>query len=173
MLKKYTTNQKSCYICTVKFNNTFNMKLYTKAERSTFPYWFAHWKAFNKVAFSLHDWKFKYLFHDIEKPWLLFLWKDYKRVKKWHRDHNKHHLDNPMGKYDWKAMFIDWECSRYTKAEAQLNAYETMLHELDKHKDNPDLCYQLKINMMPLFLKYMPYLPYNVDIYIDDPYGDM
>lgn len=27
---------------------------------------------------------------------------------------------------DWLALVIDWECSRYTKPQAQLNARETM-----------------------------------------------
>ena len=66
------------------------LRRFGKDERSSFPYWFAHWKAFNMVALQLGHWKFKYLFHDIEKPWLMLLWKDYKRVQKWHRAHNTH-----------------------------------------------------------------------------------
>ena len=47
---------------------------FDKEDRSTFPYWFAHWCAFQMTALNLGIWKFKYLFHDWEKPWLrLFL----------------------------------------------------------------------------------------------------
>ena len=105
--------------------------MFTKEERSTFPYWFAHWCAFNMTALNLKCWKFKYLFHDIEKPWLMWLWKDYDRVQKYHRSHNRHHLEYTGSKgYDFEAMIIDWECSRFTKLAAQLNArqeYEALL----------------------------------------------
>ena len=105
--------------------------MFTKEERSTFPYWFAHWCAFNMTALNLKCWKFKYLFHDIEKPWLMLLWKDYNRVQKYHRSYNRHHLEyNGSKEYDFEAMVIDWECSRFTKSAAQLNArqeYEALL----------------------------------------------
>lgn len=52
------------------------LRRFGKDERSSFPYWFAHWKAFNMVALQLGHWKFKYLFHDIEKPWLMLLWNE-------------------------------------------------------------------------------------------------
>ena len=69
-------------------------QMFTKADRSSFKYWFAHWCGFQLTALNLGIWKPKYLLHDIEKPWLKLLWKgDYKRVQKWHRTHNKHHLD--------------------------------------------------------------------------------
>ena len=56
---------------------------FDKSDRSTFPYWFAHWCAFNMTALNLKKWKFKYLFHDFEKPWLkLFL--SYKKVQQFH-----------------------------------------------------------------------------------------
>lgn len=104
---------------------TENIVRFTKADRSSFPYWFAHWCAFNMTALNLKCWKFKYLFHDIEKPWLKLLW-SYPQVQKWHREHNKHHIVYPIihGKDtgDWEAMIIDWECSRFTKKAAQLNA---------------------------------------------------
>jgi len=102
------------------------MRLFTKAERSTFPYWFAHWRAFQQVALKYGCWKIKYLFHDFEKPWLMWLWKDYKRVQKFHREHNRHHLSYTGDKgIDWEALVIDWECSRFTKESAPLNARET------------------------------------------------
>ena len=55
--------------------------MFDKSQRSKFDYWFAHWCAFNMTALNLGVWKFKYLFHDIEKPWLMLMWKNYKRVQ--------------------------------------------------------------------------------------------
>lgn len=105
--------------------------MFTKEERSSFKYWFAHWCAFQMTALNLKAWKFKYLFHDIEKPWLKLFW-DYKKVQKWHRLHNAHHLEYP-GKKDWEAMVIDWECSRFTKDAAPLDAYGEMCRKLNKY----------------------------------------
>ena len=60
------------------------IRRFTKAQRSTFHYWYYHWACFNLLAKKLGVWKFKFLFHDIEKPFLkLFL--PYPKVKKWHR----------------------------------------------------------------------------------------
>ena len=104
--------------------------MFTKEERSSFPYWFAHWCAFNMTALNLKVWKFKYIFHDWYKPWLrLFL--PYEKVQKFHREHSKHHLEwlynhqthEDAVRFDWDAMIIDWECSRFTKEASQLNAY--------------------------------------------------
>ena len=94
--------------------------MFSKEERSTFPYWFAHWCAFNMTALNLRAWKFKYLFHDIEKPWLRLFW-DYEKVQRWHREHNSHHLEY-MGVIDIEAMLIDWECSKFTKESSPLTA---------------------------------------------------
>ena len=64
--------------------------------------------------------------HDIEKPWLKLIWGDYKRVQKWHKFHNKHHIFSGrrygINKVDWLAAVLDWEASRYSKYAAQLNA---------------------------------------------------
>ena len=96
--------------------------MFSKEERSTFPYWFAHWCAFNMTALNLRAWKFKYLFHDIEKPWLRLFW-DYEKVQRWHRYHNNHHLEYMYrGTIDIEAMLIDWECSRFTKEASTLTA---------------------------------------------------
>ena len=111
--------------------------MFTKEERSSFPYWFAHWCAFQMTALNHRMWRPKYLFHDIEKPWLRLLF-PYKKVQKWHRFNSKHHLewlDNKLGKckgnirdildrYDWKATMIDWECSRFTKVSSPVGARE-------------------------------------------------
>lgn len=111
--------------------------MFTKEERSTFKYWFAHWCAFQLVALILRAWRPKYLFHDIEKPWLrLWYRKDYSKVRTWHRTHRKHHLNYP-GNKDYIEMMIDWECSRFTKEDAPLSAYqcfkrrESSLSEID------------------------------------------
>ena len=45
--------------------------MFSKSERSSFKYWFAHWCAYNMTALNLGMWKPKYLLHDIEKPWLM------------------------------------------------------------------------------------------------------
>lgn len=112
---------------------------FDKSNRSSFSYWFAHWCAFQLTALNLRRWKFKYLFHDFEKPWMKLFCK-YKTVQKWHRNHNRHHLEYGLkhgwDKIDWEALIIDWECSKLTKTEAQLDAYETMNYELNnKWKD--------------------------------------
>ena len=125
------------------------LKKFNKEERSSFSYWFAHYKAYNLTALMLHAWKVKYLLHDIEKPWLKLLWKDYKKVQKWHRKHNNHHLQykNPS-KIDWEAMVIDWECSRFTKTAAPLTARQ----EMENHKDEEKYTW-IKSNMEPILTK--------------------
>ncbi len=106
---------------------------FDKSRRSDFPYWFSHWCAFQMQALIIGAWKFKYLFHDIEKPWMK-LFKPYKAVQKYHRTHASHHLDygliHDWDKVDWEALVIDWECSRFTKTEAQRDAYETLEIEI-------------------------------------------
>ena len=119
--------------------------MFTKAERSSFPYWFAHVCAFNMTALNCKAWKFKYLFHDAEKPWLkLFL--SYKKVQTIHRKTNKHHpewLENKLkeminkhegigsydvfkflNKFDYEGAILDWECCHFTKVEEPLDAHE-------------------------------------------------
>lgn len=108
--------------------------MFSKEERSTFPYWFAHWCAFNMTALNLRVWKFKYLFHDIEKPWLRLFW-DYERVQRWHRYHNNHHLEYMYrGTVDIEAMLIDWECSRFTKEASTLTARQEWEKLVDEWK---------------------------------------
>lgn len=111
--------------------------MFTKEERSGFKYWFAHWCAFNMTALNLKCWKFKYLFHDIEKPWLKLILRDYKKVQKWHREHNAHHIEYYLKhrKADWKAMVIDWECSRFTKEACPYNAKEELARKVDEHPE--------------------------------------
>ena len=117
-----------------------NFKKFDKSERSSFTYWFWHWLAFNSVAWKLGVWKPKWLLHDIEKPWLKLIWGDYKRVQKWHKHHNRHHIFygrlHGLNKIDWLAAVIDWECSRYSKNAAQKTAREeiiSLLSQTDKY----------------------------------------
>lgn len=105
--------------------------MFEKKETSTFKYWFAHWCAYQMTALNLRAWKFKYLFHDIEKPFLKLIFKDYQKVKEWHRNHNTHHIEYPgKRKKDYEAIIIDWECSHYTKKIRSNDA----AHELEKKK---------------------------------------
>lgn len=110
------------------------MKKFDKSSRSTFPYWFYHWYAFNKTAKKLGVWRPKYLLHDIEKPWLKLIW-DYKKVQTWHRIHNSHHLQYP-GKINLVEMAIDWECSGMTKTACPLNARQEWERVKNEYKEN-------------------------------------
>lgn len=121
--------------------------MFKKEERAGFKYTFAHWCAFQMTALNLGIWKFKYLFHDIEKPFLKLLWKDYSKVQKWHRKHNSHHVEYD-GKWDIDAMIIDWECSHFTKEASKLNAYEKCLELIDNHPFY-QVRYRLEAYMFP------------------------
>lgn len=118
--------------------------MFTKEERSSFPYWFAHWCAFQMTALNHKMWKPKYLLHDIEKPWLRLLY-PYEKVQKWHRNHNKHHPEwleirlaeclmpheyydalYYINQFDYEAMIIDWECSHFTKEASPKTAREEL-----------------------------------------------
>ena len=127
------------------------MKLFKETEKSSFAYWFAHWKAFNLTAMLLGVWEFRFLFHDIEKPFLMWIWKDYPRVRQYHRTHARHHLAYAGNKgYDYLGMVIDWECSRYSKADAQMTAYETYLHTFGTH---PEFKEDLETKIYPILKK--------------------
>jgi len=126
------------------------MRLYKDSEKTTFGYWFAHWRAFQKVAFQFGIWKPKYLLHDIEKPWM-YLFIDKKAVKVWHRKHNRHHLGYTGHRgYDWEAMVIDWECSRFSKAEAPMNARDTLQYQISRHPEMKD---ELNEHIPPILAK--------------------
>ncbi len=118
----------------------FPKKLYTKAERSSFAYWFAHWWAVNKVAWKLGVWRPGYLLHDFEKPWLRLIW-PYKKVQQWHRKHNRHHLERAFlqgfDAPDYEMMMVDWEAARFTKFDEPLNARQTLDYECTKEKYKP------------------------------------
>lgn len=129
--------------------------MFTKEERSSFKYYFAHLCAYNMTALNLKAWKFKYIFHDFEKPWLKLILKDYKKVQKIHRENNKHHLQykNPT-KFDYKAMVIDWECSRFTKQDAPLNAAQTYEKILQSDKYSNEIKELLRKNIPPILELY-------------------
>ena len=79
--------------------------MFTEKEKSSFSYYFAHLFAYNMTALNLKCWKWKYLLHDIEKPWLKLLWGDYQKVREWHRKKNRHHLTyKNANNIDWEAM---------------------------------------------------------------------
>ena len=108
------------------------------------------------TALNHKMWKPKYLFHDWEKPWLRLLM-PYEKVQKWHRHHHRHHLEwledhiikciekdgnirPALDRFDWEAMMIDWECSRFTKEASTLNARDELaimgtLGRLSKYPD--------------------------------------
>ena len=124
--------------------------MFTKEERSSFPYWFAHWCAFQMTALNLRCWKPRFLLHDWYKPWLrLFL--PYSTVQKIHKQNSKHHLEwfdkhgytlKNIYRFDWDSMIIDWECSRFTKEASQINAYrkwEKVVDGLNPNNRNESL----------------------------------
>ena len=135
-------------------------KLFTPKEKSSFSYWFAHNRAYNKVAKEWGVWKFKYLFHDIEKPFLkLFL--PYEKVRKWHRSHNRHHLSYPdKSRIDWTALAIDWECSHYTKESQPMNCWTYAHYMMEKYPNEADL---IKYNLIPILKAMGKTKPYNRD----------
>ena len=134
-----------------------NYSMFDENDKSSFPYWFAHWCSFQLCALNLGVWKFKYLFHDCEKPWLRLIW-PYKKVQKWHRTHNSHHLEYGLNhgfdKIDWKALMIDWECSQMSKKQCPLNCREEMENKLSEEKWQP---YEKEIRtyLEPLLDSYM------------------
>jgi len=140
----------------LKTYKTFDM--FTKKDRSSFKYWFAHWCGFQLTALNLGIWKPKYLLHDIEKPWLKLLWKgNYKKVQKWHRTHNRHHLEYGLkygwDKINWTALMIDWECCGLSKQEAQLDARETLEYEINRDKWKP-YAEEISKYLIPILNKY-------------------
>lgn len=121
------------------------MRKFSKKDRSTWPYFWAHWCAFQMVALNLGVWKFKYLFHDWYKPWLRMLGVPYKKIQRFHRLHSNHHLEwwadyDSSNKcwldFDWDALIIDWECSQYTKESCTRNARQEMEYVLSGVMDD-------------------------------------
>lgn len=118
--------------------------MFTKEQRSTFPYWFAHWCAFQMTALNLRAWKVKYILHDLCKPFLKLVM-DYKKVQFIHRNCANHHIEWILNRYDggnneifdmfdWEAMIIDWECSRFTKEASPMTARQQYEEEISIRK---------------------------------------
>lgn len=130
------------------------MRKFTKDERSTWPYFWAHWMAFQMTAINLRVWKFKYLFHDWYKPWLKMFGVSYKKIQKFHKTQSNHHLEhldicsNPH-KFDWEELIIDWECSQYTKEACPRNAREEMEFYLSNNLEDRYIKYCLDKFMRP------------------------
>jgi hypothetical protein len=113
------------------------IRQYFKSERETvsggFRYWMAHWAMVNYIALKLGRWRVRYLFHDIEKPWMDMLY-DHKFTKKYHVTHSRHHIEYAKAHpeiplkdaCDWQEMVLDFESARVTKAEKPLDAYDTI-----------------------------------------------
>lgn len=133
-------------------------KLFADNEKSSFPYWYAHWKAYNKVAREWGVWKFRYLFHDIEKPFLR-LFMPYEKVRKWHKLHNRHHEEYPdKTKIDWMGLIIDWESSQYTKLSQPMNCWSYANYMIEQKPEIADL---IKINVLPVLKAMGKDKPYN------------
>ena len=136
----------------IDLSNKYRFKKFSKEQRGSFTYWYYHWKAFNLTAFHLGCWKLKYLFHDIEKPWLMLFCRDYKKVQTWHRSHNKHHIQYPnIYDIDWEAVVIDWESSQYTKFACPRNAYHELCY-IEAETD-PNYYAFIKANIIPILIK--------------------
>ena len=126
--------------------------MFDKKDRGGFKYTFAHWCAYQMTALNLGIWKFRYLFHDWEKPWLKLFLRNYKKVQKWHREHNAHHMEYQK-KWDAKAMIIDWECSRFTKTASPMTARETYEHFVNVKYKNTEYENRLKKEILPVLKK--------------------
>ena len=101
------------------------------------------------TALNLRCWRFRFLFHDMLKPWMR-LFMPYEKVQRLHRKYARHHREYKGKHYDWLGMVVDWECSRFTKSSAPLTARETM--ETYKEK-NPEFYKKLKENFEPILVK--------------------
>ena len=96
-------------------------------------YTIRHKKAFlitERILFGKNTF-YGYL-HDLEKIFLYLIFGKAEGVQKWHRQHNKHHVEywniRPVEIPDkWKKqMIIDFECGRATKPDKPLNWIETI-----------------------------------------------
>lgn len=140
------------------------MRKFSKEERSSWKYFWAHWCAFQMTALTLRCWKFKYLFHDWYKPWLKMFGMKYEKIQKIHRYNSNHHIEYLLTKtindytktFDWEQLVIDWECSQYTKDACQYGAYEEMINYLSKYnKPNYEwLETEMLNNMIPIIEKF-------------------
>lgn len=112
-------------------------------NKEVFKSWFSHWCAFQFTAIKLNSWRFRFLFHDMEKPFEQILL-NHDFVSKWHRKLSRHHAEFIFPKHrDYLGMVIDLECSRLTKPQKQMDAKST----LDKYYP------ELKNKILPILNK--------------------
>ena len=88
-------------------------------------YWFAHWCAYQMTALNLDTWRFRFLLHDMDKIILMNVFSP-EKAHRIHTKYSSHHVAKWNKKYDHLAMVIDWECSRFTKKHATMNACKTL-----------------------------------------------
>ena len=116
------------------------MEKFTKDDRSSWRYFWAHWCAFQMVAITLGVWRLKHLFHDWYKPWLKMFGMPYEKIQKFHRTHSNHHLEwldgHSPANMDWISLIVDWECSQYTKEACYRDAREEMEWIIDDTNDD-------------------------------------
>jgi len=104
-----------------------SLRKFDEKDKAGFIYTYYHWLAYQLVAKKLGVWKWRYLTHDVEKPFLKILL-GLQSMRKWHKHNRKHHLfygrKHGVENIDYDAAVIDWEASRYTKNAAPYNARE-------------------------------------------------
>ena len=140
--------------------NFFDKFLFGEERKSKWDYFFAHWCAYQMVALKWGMWKFRFLFHDIEKPFLrMFL--PYKYVRKFHRKYHRHHISyrNP-NRIDWLGLAIDWECSMLTKKAQPMNCALYAQYMMEKYPEHKE---KIEQNLIPLLVKLDANTPYNRD----------
>lgn len=81
--------------------------------------------------------------HDVDKL-VMYPFLPKRIVSSIHRRYSHHHIRSAKTENDFIEMLVDWECARYTKADKQLDAYDTL------YAFYP----QLEHIMLPLIAKY-------------------
>ena len=111
------------------------------------PYTFKHYLMVLKLEKKYIGY-YKYPFHDLDKL-LMYIFLPFLgtlKIKKLHRKWNKHHIndDKPREKLNFEEAILDWESARFTKADKQLNARETVEFYKKNSKYYDDLIQQLE-----------------------------
>lgn len=123
-----------------------------------FKYWFRHWKAYQMIALKHKCWRFRFILHDIKKPFQSLIYNK-SDVREMHRKSSKHHIEYnnyDYKNYDYLGMLVDWECARFTKPDKPLNAIETYRMYLGTvpFKNNSYALWCFQKNMTKYILKY-------------------
>jgi len=98
------------------------------------PYTLKHYIAFLKLEKKLLGY-YKYKFHDLDKV-LMYLFIPFigtHRIKMIHRKINRHHITFYKTNCNYEEAIIDWECSRFTKADKPRTAREIVNDRPDKN----------------------------------------